>query len=106
MKLYDKLMSVVENKIAPMAAKVGSQIHVRAMRDGFITAMPFIIVGSFILIFAFPPFAEDTQNGFGRAWLDFATNNFDAIMLPYDMSMGIMTIFVSLGVAYSLARAT
>ncbi|MGF1717536.1 PTS sugar transporter subunit IIC [Photobacterium chitinilyticum] len=105
MKLYDKLMSVVENTIAPLAAKVGSQIHVRAMRDGFITAMPFIIVGSFILIFAFPPFAEDTTNGFGRAWLDFATNNFDAIMMPYNMSMGIMTIFVSLGVAYSLARA-
>ncbi|UTV27361.1 PTS sugar transporter subunit IIC [Photobacterium atrarenae] len=105
MKLYDKLMNVVENKIAPVAAKVGAQIHVRAMRDGFITAMPFIIVGSFILIFAFPPFAEDTTNAFGRAWLDFATENFDAIMMPYNMSMGIMTIFVSLGVAYSLARA-
>ena len=105
MKFYDKLMGVVENHVAPMAAKVGAQIHVRAMRDGFITAMPFIIVGSFILIFAFPPFAADTTNAFGRAWLDFATNNFDAIMMPYNMSMGIMTIFVSLGVAYSLARA-
>ncbi|MCG7587093.1 PTS sugar transporter subunit IIC [Photobacterium sp. OFAV2-7] len=105
MKLYDKLMNVVENIIAPIAAKVGSQIHVRAMRDGFITAMPFIIVGSFILIFAFPPFAEDTTNAFGRAWLDFAADNFEAIMMPYNMSMGIMTVFVSLGVAYSLARA-
>lgn len=105
MKLYDGVMSVVEKHIAPMAAKIGSQKHVRAMRDGFITAMPFIIVGSFILIFAFPPFAEDTQNGFARAWLDFASNNFDKIMMPFNMSMGIMTIFVSLGVAYSLARA-
>ncbi|KLV02243.1 PTS sugar transporter [Photobacterium aquae] len=105
MKIYDKVMTVVEKHIAPLAAKIGSQKHVRAMRDGFIIAMPFIIVGSFILIFAFPPFAEDTQNGFGRAWLDFATKNFDAIMMPYNMSMGIMTIFVSLGVAYSLARA-
>lgn len=105
MKTYDKVMTVVEKHIAPLAAKIGSQKHVRAMRDGFIIAMPFIIVGSFILIFAFPPFAEDTQNGFGRAWLDFATKNFDAIMMPYNMSMGIMTIFVSLGVAYSLARA-
>lgn len=84
---------------------MGNQPHVRAMRDGFIVAMPFIIVGSFILIFAFPPFAEDTTNVFGRVWLNFATAHFDIIMMPFNMSMGIMTIFVSLGVAYSLAKA-
>ncbi|WEM41946.1 PTS sugar transporter subunit IIC [Photobacterium sp. DA100] len=105
MKFYDKVMNVVEQHIAPLASKVGTQKHVRAMRDGFITAMPFIIVGSFILILAFPPFSEDSQNAFARAWLDFASNNFDQIMMPFNMSMGIMTIFVSLGVAYSLARA-
>ncbi|ENM5732496.1 PTS sugar transporter subunit IIC [Vibrio mimicus] len=105
MKLYDAIIGIVEKHIAPIAAKVGNQPHVRAMRDGFIVAMPFIIVGSFILIFAFPPFAEDTTNAFGRLWLDFATTHFDVIMMPFSMSMGIMTIFVSLGVAYSLAKA-
>jgi len=105
MKLYDSIIGIVEKHIAPLAAKVGNQPHVRAMRDGFIVAMPFIIVGSFILIFAFPPFSEDTQNIFGRVWVDFATSNFDIIMMPFNMSMGIMTIFVSLGVAYSLAKA-
>ena len=105
MKLYDSIIGIVEKHIAPLAAKVGNQPHVRAMRDGFIVAMPFIIVGSFILIFAFPPFSEDTQNVFGRVWVDFATSNFDIIMMPFNMSMGIMTIFVSLGVAYSLAKA-
>lgn len=54
MKLYDAIIGAVEKHIAPIAAKVGNQPHVRAMRDGFIVAMPFIIVGSFILIFAFP----------------------------------------------------
>ncbi|WMN96566.1 PTS sugar transporter subunit IIC [Vibrio parahaemolyticus] len=105
MKLYDAIIGTVEKHIAPIAAKVGNQPHVRAMRDGFIVAMPFIIVGSFILIFAFPPFAEDTTFTFGRLWLDFATTHFDTIMMPFNMSMGIMTIFVSLGVAYSLAKA-
>ncbi|GAA5647871.1 PTS sugar transporter subunit IIC [Vibrio proteolyticus] len=105
MKLYDAIIGVVEKYIAPIAAKVGNQPHVRAMRDGFIVAMPFIIVGSFILIFAFPPFGEETQNAFGRLWVDFATTHFDTIMMPFNMSMGIMTIFVSLGVAYSLAKA-
>lgn len=50
MKLYDAIIGIVEKHIAPIAAKVGNQPHVRAMRDGFIVAMPFIIVGSFILI--------------------------------------------------------
>ncbi|GAB2641589.1 PTS sugar transporter subunit IIC [Vibrio panuliri] len=105
MKLYDSILGFVEKHIAPLAIKVGNQPHVRAMRDGFIVAMPFIIVGSFILIFAFPPFDPDTQNAFGRAWLDFASTHFDTIMMPFNMTMGIMTIFISLGVAYSLAKA-
>ncbi|WP_367988134.1 PTS sugar transporter subunit IIC [Vibrio sp. NTOU-M3] len=104
MKLYDAIINFVEKHIAPLATKVGNQPHVRAMRDGFIVAMPFIIVGSFILIFAFPPFSDETQNSFGRTWLDFASTHFDIIMMPFNMSMGIMTIFVSLGVAYSLAK--
>lgn len=105
MKLYDAIINIVEKHIAPIATKVGTQPHVRAMRDGFIVAMPFIIVGSFLLVFAFPPFSEDTTNSFGRVWLDFATTHFDTIMMPFSMSMGIMTIFVSLGVAYSLAKS-
>lgn len=105
MKIYDTIIGIVERHIAPLAAKIGNQAHVRAMRDGFIVAMPFIIVGSFILIFAFPPFDKETQNTFGRAWLDFAGNHFETIMLPFSMSMGIMAIFVSIGVAYSLAKS-
>ncbi|WP_418113549.1 PTS sugar transporter subunit IIC [Vibrio scophthalmi] len=105
MNLYDSILGFVEKYIAPLAVKVGNQPHVRAMRDGFIVSIPFIIVGSFILIFAFPPFDPDTKNAFGRAWLDFATAHFDTIMMPFNMSMGIMTIFITLGVAHSLAKA-
>lgn len=35
MKLYDAIIGTVEKHIAPIAAKVGNQPHVRAMRDGF-----------------------------------------------------------------------
>ncbi len=105
MKLYDSILGFVEKYIAPLAVKVGNQPHVRAMRDGFIVAMPFIIVGSFILIFVFPPFDPDTEFAFGRAWLDFSAAYFDELMMPFNMSMGLMTVFVSIGVGYSLAKA-
>lgn len=50
MKLYDQLIQFVEQKLGPIAGKLGAQRHITALRDGFLVAMPFIIVGSFILI--------------------------------------------------------
>nr|WP_086939186.1 PTS sugar transporter subunit IIC [Thaumasiovibrio occultus] len=105
MSLYSTIISVVEKHIAPIASAIGTQKHVRAMRDGFIVSMPFIIVGSFVLVFAFPPFDPDTKNGFARIWLDFVSANFDQIMMPFQMTMAIMTIFVAMGTGNSLAKA-
>ena len=76
-----------------------------AIRDGFISAMPFLIVGSFLLIFAYPPFAENTTFSFGKAWLGFAEKYSDKILLPFNMTMGIMAIFVTISTAYSLLEA-
>ncbi len=102
--LYSKLISVIEEKITPMAGVVGQQKYVTSIRDGFITALPFMIVGSFMLVFIFPPFSPDTQWGFARTWLQFSLENRESLMLPFNFSMGIMTIFISVGIAASLAR--
>jgi PTS system cellobiose-specific IIC component len=69
--LYSKLISVIESKITPMAGAVGQQKYVTSIRDGFILALPFMIVGSFMLVFIFPPFSPDTNWGFARAWCSF-----------------------------------
>ena len=105
MKIYDRLIQFVEEKLGPIAGRLGAQRHVAALRDGFLVAMPFIIVGSFILIFANPPFAADTTNAFGRMWLDFVAAHRPTIVMPWTMSMGIMSLFITMGVAYSLARS-
>lgn len=104
MGLYTSMMQIVEKHIAPIAAKIGSQPHIIAIRDGFISAMPFLIVGSIMLIVANPPFDADTTSSFGQLWVSFAKNNWDTITMPYFMTMGLMGIFVSLGTAYSLAK--
>lgn len=102
--LYQKLINVIEQKITPMAGAVGQQKYVTSIRDGFITALPFMIVGSFLLVFIFPPFSPDTRLGFARAWLDFSLKYREDLMLPFNFSMGIMTLFISVGIAASLAR--
>ncbi|QIR25372.1 PTS sugar transporter subunit IIC [Kluyvera genomosp. 3] len=102
--LYAKLISVIEQKITPMAGAIGQQKYVTSIRDGFILALPFMIVGSFMLVFIFPPFSPDTSWSFARAWLQFSLDHRESLMLPFNFSMGIMTLFISVGVAASLAR--
>lgn len=94
----------IEQKIAPLAGQIGSQRHVSAIRDGFIGAMPFMIVGSFLLVFAFPPFAADTTFTFGQWWMGLSKAYFNELMTPFNMSMGIMSCYISSGIAYNLAQ--
>ncbi|PWI32316.1 PTS cellobiose transporter subunit IIC [Vibrio albus] len=102
--LYDRMVGVIENKVTPIAGKLGQQKYITSIRDGFIAALPFMIVGSFMLVFIFPPFSPDTSWGFARGWLDLSEMYREQLMLPFNLSMGIMTIFISVGIASSLAR--
>lgn len=102
--LYNALVKVIEQRLAPMAGVIAQQRYVLAIRDGFIAALPFMIVGSFMLVFIFPPISADTTWGFARAWLDFSSEYRDELMLPFNMSMGLMTLFIAMGVGASLGK--
>ncbi|MBF4662371.1 PTS sugar transporter subunit IIC [Cronobacter malonaticus] len=104
MSLYQSMVHVIENKITPLAGAMGSQRHVVAIRDGFLAALPFMIIGSFLLVFIFPPFSPDTQIGFCREWLDISLKYREQLMLPFNLSMGVMTFFISVGIGASLGK--
>ncbi|EOC0209851.1 PTS sugar transporter subunit IIC [Cronobacter dublinensis] len=104
MSLYQSMVHVIDNKITPLAGAMGSQRHVVAIRDGFLAALPFMIIGSFLLVFIFPPFSPDTQIGFCRAWLDLSLKYREQLMLPFNLSMGVMTFFISVGIGASLGK--
>ncbi|MBI9013713.1 MAG: PTS sugar transporter subunit IIC [Clostridiales bacterium] len=67
------LLRWFEEYFVPFAAKVGSQKHLVAIRDGFIAIMPLIIAGSFaVLINVFPieawtKFLDTTVGGYIRS---------------------------------------
>jgi PTS system cellobiose-specific IIC component len=67
------LLQWFEEHFVPFAAKVGSQKHLVAIRDGFIAIMPLIIAGSFaVLINVFPieawtKFLDTTVGGYIRS---------------------------------------
>lgn len=102
--LYQSMVAVIEQSITPLAGKLGQQKYVIAIRDGFTAALPFMIIGSFMLVFIFPPFSAETTNSFARGWLDFSATYREQLMLPFNLSMGVMTFFISTGIGASLGR--
>ncbi|MCE0493163.1 PTS sugar transporter subunit IIC [Vibrio salinus] len=99
------LFNFLENTLTPIAGKLATQKHICAIRDGFIGAMPFMIVGSFLLIFAFPPFSPDTTFAFGQWWINLSKQYMDEIITPFNMSMGIMSCYICTCIAYNLAQS-
>ncbi len=98
--MKDKFFGFLQNTIAPMAGKVGAQRHIGAIRDAFIASIPFIIVGSFLLVIAFPPFGEQATN----IWSTFARDHRAEILTPFRYTMGIMTLWIVTGLGYNLAK--
>ncbi|VEI68303.1 PTS sugar transporter subunit IIC [Serratia rubidaea] len=102
--LYQAMVNLIEQKVTPLAGSVGQQRHVIAIRDGFVSALPFMIIGSFMLAFIFPPFSADSGWAFARGWLNFSLQYREQLMLPFYLSMGVMTFFISVGIGASLGR--
>ncbi|SCW40452.1 PTS system, cellobiose-specific IIC component, partial [Borreliella japonica] len=48
----------IETTLVPIASKIGSNKYLIALRDGFTFSMPFLIVGSFILLLVNLPFTD------------------------------------------------
>ena len=100
MSLFDKFNVFLEEKFMPVAAKVGSQKHVQAIRDGLVLSMPLTIAGSIFLILAFLPISgyyEFMTGIFGDGWMG-------KVLYPVRATFDIMAIFGCIGVSYRLAE--
>lgn len=51
--IFNKFNSVLEKILVPIGAKMSSQRHIRAIRDGMICATPLSIVGGIFLIIGY-----------------------------------------------------
>ena len=90
----------LEDVLLPIAAKIGSQRHMMAIRDAFSVIMPALIVGSLAsLINNFPNegFQQFMLGAFGEAWKIPGT-------FAYNMTMGILGLLVALALGYYLGK--
>ncbi len=86
-----------ERYLVPPLGTLASSIYLQAVRDAFVIfTLPLIIAGSLFLIVANPPPI------FG---LDVLVKPYlSAILVPFELSFGLMALFLAFGVAYSLAQ--
>ncbi|MCY1584603.1 lactose-specific PTS transporter subunit EIIC [Staphylococcus pettenkoferi] len=88
----NRLISQIE-KAKPFFEKISRNIYLRAIRDGFIAAMPVILFSSLFLLIAFVP------NIFGFTW----SKHMEGILMkPYNYTMGLVAILVAGTTAKSL----
>lgn len=73
-------------KAKPMFEKISRNIYLKAIRDGFIAAMPVVLFSSIFMLIACVP------NIFGFYW----PADIEAMILkPYNYSMGILAVLVA-----------
>lgn len=87
------------------AKKIATNRYLASIKDGFIFAMPFLMVGSFILLLTNLPF-RDQEIFLYSKWYDELMTNYRTQMLrPYFVSMGLTSFFVVYATGSSLARS-
>lgn len=98
-------MNIIEEKLMPVAAKVGQNRYLNAIKDSFVYTMPFLIIGSFILLMVNLPFT-DPNNVLYMEWYANLMGAFKGdLVQPFYVSMGIMSLFVSYGIGMSLSNS-
>ena len=99
--MFEKISKLMEGRLAGPLEKLSNQRHLRAIRDGIIATLPLIIVSSLLMVIAF------SYNQMPESWgiRQVIQDNAVAILLPYRMSMYIMTLYAVFGIGYSLAKS-
>jgi PTS system cellobiose-specific IIC component len=91
----------MEEKFLPIAASIGSQRHLLALRDGIVMIMPLLILGAFSMIIAEFPiqgFLDAMESLFGPNW-----NAFEGIIM--NATYGIVALVACFGVCSSLVNS-
>jgi cellobiose PTS system EIIC component len=94
--LVERSSDWFERYLVPPLGALASSVYLQAIRDAFIIfTLPLIIAGSVFLVLANPPIPA-----LATLIAPYQTD----ILVPYQLSFGLMAVFLAFGVAYSLAQ--
>ncbi|MEE3928304.1 PTS transporter subunit EIIC [Mycoplasmopsis ciconiae] len=98
-------LKYVEKTFMPIISKIGENRYIDAIRNGMISIIPILLIGStFLILFFFPIGKSET---FG---IDFLLKVQDGkwasfIMLPYRLTYPMLGLFAVMGIARSLSKS-
>lgn len=101
---FESLSTAIEKYILPLANKLSSQRHLRAIRDAFMSILPITLLGGVIAVLGAAPITETTTNGFLLAWANFAQANSMLIAWVNALTLGGMSLYICIGVTYFLSK--
>lgn len=101
MAAFESMSGWIDEHLAGPMARVAEQRHLRAIRDGIVSTLPLIIVSSFLMVVAFA-YNQMPADWAVAAWLK---ANAVKILLPYRMTMYILSLYACFGIGYSLGRS-
>ncbi|CAM3600697.1 PTS sugar transporter subunit IIC [Erysipelothrix urinaevulpis] len=93
--MMDKIFKFVEEKLLPPMAKFAEIRYLRAIRDGIISVMPVIMIGSFFILIALFPVP---------AWKALVADHVATLMIPFRLTTGLMSVYAAYGMGYALAK--
>lgn len=93
-----KFADFLDKHLSMRMAALSQQRHLIAVRDGVISSLPFIIIGSLFLIIAVPPLPAEW------AITMWAKAHAAQILIPFRVTMFIMTLYITFGIGYNLAK--
>ncbi|GAA0125975.1 PTS sugar transporter subunit IIC [Clostridium senegalense] len=97
----NSFLNKMEKYFVPIAGKLGSQRHLVAIRDGFVSIMPLVIAGAFAVLInglPIPVYQKFMASVFGETWTVFGGNIWTA-------SFAIMSLLVVITISYHLAKS-
>ncbi|MCH4287434.1 MULTISPECIES: hypothetical protein [Erysipelotrichaceae] len=105
--MFKKFEAFMNKWLMPIAHKVDKQPHLSAIKSSMVALTPFTILGSiFSILPALPNMIE--KGGNALSWLspvsNFITSNEELLSLPVTLSIGMLSIYVVMCIAYNLGN--
>lgn len=104
-----KIVSWVQQHVAPIAGKISQQKYLAAVRDGMTAIIPVTIIGGIAAIISSPPVpaalkATNFMTAFLVVWRNWATANIVTLTIPYNLTMGLLGLYTVIAIAYYLTK--
>ena len=106
----EKFEEVCEKTLLPVGTKIASQRHLASIRDGMAILIPVTITGGLAILLAQPPIPSTVTEpsnilyAFLLAWKSFADAYSGILFIPYYLSIGIISLYVVVGISYRLSE--